>query len=352
MTLSAIISITISLTFIYLVLSLAISEIQEILASVLNLRSQNLKKHIYALFGEEPLEEGLNFGDFIKSFSQKKTANPSDTLVEKLYEHYLKQPLLPASPKNKKSQDPETIPTKYFADCLIELVRDKLNEENPNDFNQEDNLKKILDAIETSKTLPKKMQKDLSAIVRKAMNRFEKVEDQWKNLDQEIQSWFNNSMEYASQVYRKKSRLISRLLAMVLVLALNIDTINIIDNLSKSEILSSTLGNTATDLVNSNAQKTTCADIQDDAQLQTCLTSVKNEITIVLDNLDNFPIGWNWSDPLREQFTPLNFANILNAIVGWGISIFAISMGAPFWYQVLNQLINIRSNSQRNSSKN
>jgi hypothetical protein len=129
MTLSSIISISISLTFIYLLLSLAASELQEILASFLNLRSQHLKKHIYALFGEEPLEDGLQFGKFIKSFfKQKSEGSNSEALVEKLYEKYLKPPLQTgANQKRKQSQEPEEISPKQFADSLIELIRDELN---------------------------------------------------------------------------------------------------------------------------------------------------------------------------------------------------------------------------------
>lgn len=352
MTLSSIISISISLTFIYLLLSLAASELQEILASFLNLRSQHLKKHIYALFGEEPLEDGLQFGKFIKSFfKQKSEGSNSEALVEKLYEKYLKPPLKTgANQKRKQSQEPEEISPKQFADSLIELIRDELNYENIDDF-REHGLPNLLEDIKKS-SLPSKLKKDLIAITRKAMSRFEKTEDQLKSLDQEIQSWFNTSMEYASKFYRKKSVLISRILAVILVLILNIDTINIVDNLSKSEILSSTLENTATEFITSNSQGTACSDIEDEARFQTCISNVKNEITMALDNIDNLPIGWNWSDPLQEQFTPLNVSNVINAVVGWGISVFAISMGAPFWYKVLNDLINIRSNNKRNSTKN
>jgi hypothetical protein len=271
--------------------------------------------------------------------------------VEKLYEKYLKPPLKTgANQKRKQSQEPEEISPKQFADSLIELIRDELNYENIDDF-REHGLPNLLEDIKKS-SLPSKLKKDLIAITRKAMSRFEKTEDQLKSLDQEIQSWFNTSMEYASKFYRKKSVLISRILAVILVLILNIDTINIVDNLSKSEILSSTLENTATEFITSNSQGTACSDIEDEARFQTCISNVKNEITMALDNIDNLPIGWNWSDPLQEQFTPLNVSNVINAVVGWGISVFAISMGAPFWYKVLNDLINIRSNNKRNSTKN
>lgn len=358
MNLSSIISITISLTFIYLVLSLAISEIQEIIASILNLRSKNLKKHIYGLFGEDPFEGGLQIGNFLQTFfnkNNKSDESKSQLLVEKLYAKYLKPACNPeAASSSKKSKqtlkEPDKISPKHFADNLIELIREELNYDNIDDF-REHGLQNILQDIKKS-SLPEKMKKDLVAITRKAMSRFEKTEDQLKLLDQEIQSWFNTSMEYASKVYRQQSVLISRILGVILVLILNVDTINIIDNLSKSEILSSTLGNTAMEFVTSNSQGTACSEIEDKVKFQTCIANVSNDLTTALDSIDNLPIGWNWSNPWQEQFTPLNLSNIINVIVGWGISVFAISMGAPFWFKVLNDLIDIRSKRSNSTQSN
>ncbi|MEM7595565.1 MAG: hypothetical protein AAF383_29370, partial [Cyanobacteria bacterium P01_A01_bin.83] len=73
------------------------------------------------------------------------------------------------------------------------------------------------------------------------------------------------------------------------------------------------------------------------------------QLNIALDNIDNLPIGWNLSAPWKKQFSPLNFAHVFNAVLGWLISAIAISMGAPFWFNVLKKLVNIKS-SQTNQT--
>ncbi len=66
-------------------------------------------------------------------------------------------------------------------------------------------------------------------------------------------------------------------------------------------------------------------------------------MNIALNNIDNLPIGWNLSAPLKEQVSPFNIPNVTNAIIGWLISAIAISMGAPFWFSVIKNLINVQA---------
>jgi hypothetical protein len=51
----------------------------------------------------------------------------------------------------------------------------------------------------------------------------------------------------------------------------------------------------------------------------------------------SLPIGWS-ELPRRDQW--------LTMILGWLITAFAVSLGAPFWFDLLNKFINVRASGK------
>ena len=49
------------------------------------------------------------------------------------------------------------------------------------------------------------------------------------------------------------------------------------------------------------------------------------------------PIGWNLQD------LPGSATGWMTRVVGWILTAFAISLGAPFWFDVLNKIMVVRS---------
>ena len=49
----------------------------------------------------------------------------------------------------------------------------------------------------------------------------------------------------------------------------------------------------------------------------------------------NIPLGWGSPVPKKEEW--------VNKIIGLLLTIFAISIGAPFWFDILNRITKIRS---------
>ena len=329
MNLSTIISITISLTLIYLILSIVTAEIQEIIATIFNLRGKNLKESIVKLLGEHE-DDPLNKSNF--------------TITKKLYERYLTPPLNQSVDSQKKSTEISYISSKKFANGLIEIVKEVLNHQKEN--SHEDRLQKVVDDLEKS-PLPEKLKIDLSYLVQRAKKKFTKTEDELKYLEEEIQDWFDESMEHTSEIYKRKSRIISFFLGLILVLIFNADTINIIDRLSKSEILVTAFNNTAMEVIKVNSNIDSCSAIEKEENITTCITDIQDRLNLALDDIDNVPIGWNFSAPFKEQFRPFNITNVCNAILGWSISVVAVYMGAPFWFSVLKNLINIKSSQEK-----
>ncbi|NET24772.1 hypothetical protein [Okeania sp. SIO1I7] len=327
MSLSTIITIAIALAFIYLAASFITYAIQEQIVLFFDLKAHNLKDTIYRLLGEEPKQE--------------------ESYTEKFYRKYLQsfgRSLSSNKKKAPKSGGIEKISAKQFVTDLIELVATELNYKNRHFYN-EYGLEKIVEDINSSDChFSDKMKRDLSAIAQRAINKFQDKGEQLQYLEQELESWFNRAIEYAQENYLRKSKYISIILSVIVVLMFNIDTVNIINKLSKSEI-TSTISNRVTEAVVSNSQLNSCSEVNNDTEVQTCISSILD----VVDGIDNLPVGWNLSEPLKAQFTPLNFSNVIKVVTGWILSIIAISQGAPFWFGILNSLINVKSNK---SAKN
>ncbi|MCG5058983.1 MAG: hypothetical protein KA714_13580 [Limnoraphis sp. WC205] len=328
MTLSTVISIAISLSFIYFVLSLITSEIQEVIASFLKLRAKNLKEFIIHLIGESEKKDNLK-------------------ITKKLYNKYLITASKSQSDYQEKIPKLTYISPNQFANSLIGILREELKLDNEEEYHFDD-LTKIAEKIKES-PLPEKLKNEIIMIARNANAKVVEPEKQFEVLQQEIETWYQNSTEYASQLYQKKAIILSRILAFVLVVMFNIDTVNIIDHLSKSEVLSSTFSSTVMGVIQSSDRNDYCSENDEKLDFKTCMKGIEDEVQILLDRVDNLPIGWNWSDPWKEQFTPLTTGKVINAITGWMISAIAISMGAPFWFDILKNLTRLKSEK---SSKN
>ncbi|MEA5521680.1 hypothetical protein [Limnoraphis robusta] len=327
MTLSTVISIAISLSFIYFVLSLITSEIQEVIASVLKLRAKNLKEFIIHLIGESENKDNLK-------------------ITKKLYNKYLTTTSKSQSDYQEKIPKLTYISPNQFANSLIGILREELKLNNKEE-DYLDDLTKVADKIKES-PLPEKLKNEIIIVLRNANAKVVEPEKKFETLQQEIETWYQNSTEYASRLYQKKAIILSRVVALLLVIMFNIDTVNIIDHLSKSEVLSSTFSSTVMGVIQSSDRSDYCSENDETLDFKTCMEGIEDEVKTILDRVDNLPIGWNWSDPWKEQFTPLNSGNVINAVTGWIISAIAISMGAPFWFDILKKLTRIKS---ENSSK-
>jgi hypothetical protein len=82
-----------------------------------------------------------------------------------------------------------------------------------------------------------------------------------------------------------------------------------------------------------------------------CLNEFKTNINNTVEKITPLPIGWN-----IHFLKNLSLQKILLAIIwlpikllGWCISAISISMGAPFWFDLLGKVMNVR-NTGRTSS--
>ena len=188
---------------------------------------------------------------------------------------------------------------------------------------------------ETLDSMPESLKRSLYVLAQRAEKGGGDTQEQLERFQKEIEMWFDQSMQRASGVYKRNAKGVAILLGTAIAVAANADSINIVNRLSKDSMLRSTVNLYAQQLVEKNA-KTKLDNL-------TSLTKVQQDVDRALDNVA-LPFGWSEPNRLeRDRQGNLLWPAFMEKLFGWILSGVAISMGAGFWFEALNKIINMRN---------
>lgn len=205
--------------------------------------------------------------------------------------------------------------------------------------------------------LPKSLTDSLAVLANRAQIKIDDVEEGMKQFKQEIETWFDRSMERSSGVYRRNSKGVAIIIGFLIAVAANADTLHIVSRLSKDSALRATITQ------NSNQASQDCPPPSNNPNnlrsnnLGCLVRTVDQTLTDV-----SLPVGWTESN--RNQQLNLTYSannnsanstlapvwQILKVIGGWILSSIAIAMGAPFWFDLLGRIVNVRNTGGRPTS--
>jgi hypothetical protein len=339
----AMLDVAIGLFFIYLTLSLLVSGIQELIATVLEWRAKQLKEAIQIILGDNEAND------------------PSAKQAQKIANDLWNHPLIRSLNQRKiirGSVGPSYISSKMFAATLLEILQTEYN------FNASGTIDDIVQSIKENKTLDEAIQKRILSIALIAQRKASASEKGIKSLEEEIRIWFDQSMERASGVYNRNVKGVTFLIGLVVTLALNADTFYILGSLNKDAALRSSINQVISEVISNNKK-----------QIDECLSEANKldkplekltqqnqcfeDINTSLDNI-TMPFGWSTMEQFNKQVNPRYPATpqlrdwvfgIIKLIFGWLLSAAAIAMGAPFWFDLLGKFINVRNAGQVPESK-
>jgi len=150
-----------------------------------------------------------------------------------------------------------------------------------------------------------------------------------EQLQKNVEGWFNDAMDRVSGWYKRWTQRIQLILAIIIVLLLNVDTIMLVKRFSTDKEVRAAILSQAEKASQNGAQP-------NPEQLQADIKSV------------SLLLGWT-NDPKDEaRYFPwcaggwLAFWRTLLKLLGLLISIGAVSLGAPFWFDMLSKFINLR----------
>jgi len=144
-------------------------------------------------------------------------------------------------------------------------------------------------------------------------------------LQRYIEEWFNSAMDNVSGVYKRYTQYWLFAIGMALTLSLNVNTITVANFLSRNKAARESIVKRAEVL----AKDSTLVRVSGDTAE---IRRRYHELTAL-----DLPIGWSrdMSDPAPAGLIPQVLGLILTAL--------AITMGAPFWFNLLNRTLAIRS---------
>ncbi len=135
-----------------------------------------------------------------------------------------------------------------------------------------------------------------------------------------LEKWFNDTMERVSGWYKRKVQIFLFVIGLMIAVGLNIDTIALISNLANNATLRSSIV--------AAAQGTD----------KSVLDPSKNmgELEKNFQNIQPAP-GWTTSD------VPQDWYRWILKVVGLLATAFAVSLGAPFWFDLLGKIVPLRA---------
>ena|SRR5436309_9859079 len=320
-----ILDVAIGIAFFYLLFSMICTTVNESLARWFNKRPKTLEEAITNLLGDEKIKN-------------------------KLLSHPLIAGLSRTSP-GKKSATPSYIPASIFASALLD---DITGEKSMRDR----------EALEAGiAALPEPAKKSLTALYEKAGKDFDRFH-------QQVEVLYNAAMDRASGWYKRYVQKQTKVLALIIVLWTDFDTLHVAERLWTD----STLRAAVVEEAKERAKARNSGDIplatypSDQPDQGKAVDPGTNPVTEKEQSIINSVTGWERD--MNELHSRIEQAEkepdqakresgifhiklkwFLMHLLGWLLSMFAISLGAPFWFDVLNRFMNLRNSGRSPDEK-
>lgn len=291
----------------FAVFSVLVSAVQEGISSVLKLRARDLWRGLVNLLGEQE--------------------------ATKAYEHPLVKSLAGAGAMPSYI-DTRTLSTAVLDNASIEVLGKAFAS------TSNDDIAKLATEIPDDhplKTLLQSMTKN--------------SDDAASYLHKQLSDWFNEGMDRISGWYKRKSQIMVFVIASILTVAVNANTIDVVETLWANDNLRSTI---AADT------SMTLADFKDES----------GSYDPEMETIYRFPVGWSKNDlatidriipffspesegsPSEENPSPNGSSDggkpeeisqwLPEHIVGWALTVIGVSLGAPFWFDLIGRISNLR----------
>lgn len=191
-----------------------------------------------------------------------------------------------------------------------------------------------------------------------------------------LEGWFDNGMERLSGWYKRRSQTLAFIIGVSVAVFLNVDSLQLASQLWREPVVRESLANQAAAFLEQNPDGVPTADAEQLAQLQAQISQL------------NIPIGWVGSalptdasgavmigDGSQKLCTAMPKSSVdlfglrvgsecypivntpnFNDLTGWLLKIIgllisgiAAAQGAPFWFDILKNIVNVRTSGSKPS---
>ena len=351
---SEILEIVIGLALVYLLLSLLTSILNELVMSTMDARGKNLKLAI------EAMVDGKDNQTFWLFASLRALASRWRGRVARLFSGF-------GEGKNKKKESVDGAGGAYvfskrvFNHPLFRTLREPGSTRYPSYLSEKIFSRIILDELMKDSPVRGEGKKEqFKAVVEKIkeMELDDRVETpavgilklmqeesqgSMEYLQSEIEKWYSEVMQRASGWYKRKTQLTIFVIGFLVSITFNADTLNIASYLKNDPEARAQVVEMASTYVE-QAENMSGDGTEQSAQelMDSARALIDEEIQSVSSVLG---LGWEggFSQGMAEAFgAPFSLQVFGIKLFGWLMTTFALSLGAPFWFDVLNKAMNLR----------
>ena len=219
-----------------------------------------------------------------------------DAYAKKVYEH----PLVKNLSKDKKL--PSYIAPETLSSVLLEVIA-KENNGKSYVTHTADEAKALVGSISQDHPL----KEILVALI-------DDGEDAASALKERLAGWFDEGMSRVAGWYKRQAKVMIFVIAGTVTLATNASSIHMAEEFWRNDALRT--------------------QIAAQAQVAAQAGNVSGLEASNLQSLEAFPIGW--------KTAPTGALDWLKTLLGWIITTAAVSLGAPFWFDLLSKVANLR----------
>lgn len=322
------VEVGIGMSFLFLFMSLIATSLRELIESFAKTRAIYLEKGI-----KELLQSSTK--------SAQPGANAAVDIVKTLYEHPLITSLYEGDYKTGTRSLPSYMPRESFALAFLDIVTKASENGKPLSMDT------LLDDVRRS-DVPDPLKRVVLTAIATADNDLKRVRAT-------IENWFDHTMTRVSGWYSRQSGWILGGIGLLAAAAFNVDAITVAQHLVQDK----TLRESVVAQAKSYADTPANAPGQDPQSSSQAIKAI-GDIDAKLNQV-GLPIGWyRDSGGLHPRPQACGVAagdtlkcdrdyNPIFMFFGWLITGFAIMLGAPFWFDMLNKLTDIRSTMKGNA---
>ena len=324
------IDVLIGLTVVLLALSMAVTVVTQTLTTIVNSRGRHLRRGLV---------------DLLQQLDPQITETVSKTVATKILTH----PLVsgsntPIEAVQRLVGGPRlgnVVHREEFTKLLMGLACDGGTDQLGDSVKQSlksalqkngiDDPEQALKNIRQLALQLERSQPELSSVARQNLAILHAAES---DLVAKINNWFDQTMDRTSQRFTASTRGITFVGAFLVAFALQVDTPAIVNRLSADETLRQQFVDEAKTLYGQPALSPASEQQLSDEQKLAGAQQLSRKYTTLFSTtgLISLPTSEGWT----EGFTS-------NSMLGMLLTALLLSLGAPFWYNVLGQLLRLRS---------
>jgi hypothetical protein len=326
--------VALGLFFVYFVLALVCSALNEVIATAAGWRSTDLERGLRNLFKDpkalkkfEALE-AFEKHPLVKGLFDPRRADKAAKAAKSSGRRFLHQKILRG--QFPPSRYPSYIPSRTFATAVLGFASEAIKDEKGKDVKQQ--LRKLDESIAAIPSEP--VREALTSLLHHAQG-------DAVVFRQSVEQWYDDAMERVSGWYRRRVQKVLWVLAFLVAFAINADTLQIGKRLWVDPATRTALANKAAAATGPTG--TTGATGSTGSKSKTEEDPVKELRDLPV------PLGWHLASarhdpqgfPFYEKWS--TFWSLLSKLLGLSLTAVALSLGAPFWFDTLSKLARLRN---------